>query len=98
VPTAYSSQPPRQYDAAPSDLRRPVGHDRSIRAGIFRSPDCFAFSGGHPFMFRDAMLKLLIGGNAALREAHRGLRVVNGPKLVGVYFQLALDKAMPHSN
>ena len=24
-----------------------IGHDRSIRAGILRSPDCFAFSREH---------------------------------------------------
>jgi hypothetical protein len=37
-----------------------VGHDLSIRAGVIRSLDCFAFSRGHPYMLRDAMLKLLL--------------------------------------
>jgi hypothetical protein len=59
-----------------------VGHDQSIRAGILRSVDCFAFSREHadwalsrgrtkglgfsfdnrenPYMFRNAMLKLLL--------------------------------------
>jgi hypothetical protein len=38
-----------------------VSHDQSIRtSGSLRSLDCFAFSRGHPYMFRDAMLKLLL--------------------------------------
>jgi hypothetical protein len=37
-----------------------VGHDRSIRVGILRSLACFAFSREHPYMFRDAMVKLLL--------------------------------------
>jgi hypothetical protein len=30
-----------------------VGHDRSIRAGILRSPDCFAFSRAFPYQRRE---------------------------------------------
>ena len=37
-----------------------VSHDRSIRVGIIRSLDCFAFPRGHPYIFRDAMLMLLL--------------------------------------
>jgi hypothetical protein len=37
-----------------------VGHERSIRAGNIRSPDAFVFSRENPYMFRDAMLKLLL--------------------------------------
>jgi len=36
-----------------------VGHDQSIRVGILRSLDCFAFFRENPYMFRDAMVKLL---------------------------------------
>jgi hypothetical protein len=38
-----------------------IGHGRSIRSGdIIRSLDCFAFSRENPYMFRDAMVKLLL--------------------------------------
>jgi hypothetical protein len=37
-----------------------VGHDQSIRVGILRSLDCFAFFRENPYMFRDAMVKLLL--------------------------------------
>jgi hypothetical protein len=38
-----------------------VSHDRSIRSGdIIRSLDCLAFFRENPYMFRDAMLKLLL--------------------------------------
>jgi hypothetical protein len=37
-----------------------VSHDQSIRVGILRSLDRFNFSRGHAYMFRDAMLKLLL--------------------------------------
>jgi hypothetical protein len=38
-----------------------VDHARSIRSGdIIRSLDCFAFFRENPYMFRDAMLKLLL--------------------------------------
>jgi hypothetical protein len=37
-----------------------VGHDRSIRTRGIRSLDCFAFHRENPYMFRDAMLKLLL--------------------------------------
>jgi hypothetical protein len=37
-----------------------VGHDRSIRTGGIRSLDAFIFCRENPYMFRDAMLKLLL--------------------------------------
>jgi hypothetical protein len=37
-----------------------VGHDRSIRTRGIRSLDAFDFRRENPYMFRDAMLKLLL--------------------------------------
>ena len=36
------------------------GHDKSIRTSGIRSLDAFVFCRENPFMFRDAMLKLLL--------------------------------------
>jgi hypothetical protein len=37
-----------------------VGHDRSIRTSGIRSLDAFVFCRENPYMFRDAMLKMLL--------------------------------------
>jgi hypothetical protein len=48
-----------------------VGHDKSMRAGILRSLDWFTFPRENSYMFRDAMLKLLLAETLPYENSSR---------------------------